>query len=111
MALLMALLRALLWPVRGLWLRPKEQPSADIRVVEPGFFVERDITEWPREVVVKGDDLALYVDKGEDDDPLPSLFVQIVLQSRGYNSFLYDNQEDWLSGEIELPGIPALEVK
>lgn len=110
MALLMALLRALLWPLRRLRLRPKEL-SDDIPVVESSFFVERDITEWPREVIIKGDDLVLYIDKGDDDEPLPSLSVQIILQSSGYIRFLYDNQEDWLSGEIELPGIPTFEVK
>jgi hypothetical protein len=110
MALLMALLRALLWPLRRLRLGPKEL-SDDIPVVESSFFVERDITEWPREVIVKGDDLVLYIDKGDDDEPLPSLSVQIILQSSGYNRFLYDNQEDWLSGEIELPGIPTFEIK
>jgi len=110
MALLMALLRTLLWPIRRLWLRPIEL-SAEIPVVEPSFFVERDITEWPREVIVKGDDLVLYVDKGDDDEPLPSLSVQIILQSSGYIRFLYDNQEDWLSGENQLSGIPSFEVK
>src|SRR5215831_6099819 len=110
MALLMALLRALLWPLRTLRLRPKDL-SAEIPVVEPSFFVEQDITEWPREVIVKGDDLVLHVDKGDDEESLPSLLVQIILQSSGYFRFLYDNQEDWLSGEIELPGIPTFEVK
>src|SRR5262245_22988787 len=110
MALLMALLRALLWPLRRLWLRPKE-PFAEIPVVEPSFFVERDITEWPRKVIVKGDDLVLSVDKEDGDESLPCLRVQIILQSSGYTKFLYDNQEDWLSGEIKLPGIPSFEVK
>jgi len=110
MALLITLLRALLWPIHRLWLRPIEL-FAESPVVEPSFFVERNITEWPREVIVKGDDLVLYIDKGDDDEPLPSLSAQIILQSRGYFSFLYDNQEDWLSGEIELPGILTFEVK
>src|SRR5262245_39419051 len=110
MALLMALLRALFWPLYRLRLRPKELRD-NIPVVEPSFVVERDITEWPGEVIVKGDDLVLYIDKGDDDEPLPTLFAQIILQSSGYFRFLYDNQEDWLSGEIELPGIPTFEVK
>lgn len=110
MALLMALFRALLWPIRRLWLRPIEL-SAEIPVFEPTFFVERDIAEWPREVIVKGDDLVLYINKGDDDEPLPSLSVQIILQSSGYIRFLYDNQEDWVSREIELPGIPTFQVK
>jgi len=110
MALLMALLRALLWPLRRLWLRPKEL-SSEIPVVDPSFFVERDITEWPREVIVKGDDLVLSVDRGDVDESLPFLHAQIILQSSGYTRFLYDNQEYWLSGKNQLPGIPTFEVK
>jgi hypothetical protein len=110
MALLMALLRALLWPIRRLRLRHKAL-SHDIPVVEPSFFVERDITEWPREVIVKGDDLVLYVDKGDDDETLASLSVQVILQSSGYTRFVYDNQEDWLSSKIDLPGISTFEVR
>jgi len=106
----MALLQALLWPILRGWLPPTQQPNGP-PVVQPSFFVERDIAEWPRDVLVKGDDLLLLVGKRDDHETLPWLEVEITLQSSGYTRFLYDNQRHWLSGEIELPGISTLEVK
>jgi len=63
--------------------------------------VDRDIRDWPGVVVYTGGDPILEVGKGYGDRA--QQILQVTLFSSGYTRFLYANQQDWLSGELNLP--------
>jgi hypothetical protein len=94
----------------GAWLDRKARDRRDnALVVEPGIFVDRAIAHWPSEFVVYGDDLILWVGRSGDDIQQD---VRIsLLSSGGYSGFLYENQKEWLSGDLDLPRIHTNELR
>jgi len=75
-------------------------------ITDANFFADRDIRDWPRVVVFAGGDALLEVGKGYSDAAQQD--VQVTLFSSGYHQFLYANQQDWLSGEFNLPRFAQL---